>query len=569
MSTRNDEAPRPAAGGLATGKAMAGRGRAPTQEQDSVSRPGNGTNAQEDVAPPPGTDGTHPAAPASPAAAPPGPAPEARATRQRQIIRPLAPAGPQPPDGAANAPDDRRRRVIRRLADTPPSSPPADAPEARQRKVIRRLAPGDAEAPAPRVIRRLAREPGRDPGRPAGSVIRPLAPLPPNMPGSRDRQTGLVRPLLPLPPLPGDSPAERQERRGRRDARLAAILRPLEAAPAPSPAEIRPVDPLLRTLPLQELVEAPVDLVYCRRCETANRAAVMFCGACGTPLPAAARLYDTLTREYEDMQSAERPKAEIVPVLADGRRGPNWQAYGLSDRGLVRKNNEDTLLADPLPGGGWLLLVADGMGGAMGGEVASQHAAAIVRELIENRMALDPDPTTDHRPWLMQAIEQANLMLHRQADEDPNLHGMGTTTTAGVVQGLCLELGHVGDSRCYRLPASGPLEQLTTDHAIVAHLLRLGQITPQEALHHPLRNQLYRAVATAATIEVDATLHILAPTDKVLVCSDGLMLHVADDEIEPILRQSTTPQAACQALVELTLSRGAGDNISVIVLMAG
>jgi len=110
---------------------------------------------------------------------------------------------------------------------------------------------------------------------------------------------------------------------------------------------------------------------------------------------------------------------------------------------------------------------------------------------------------------------------------------------------------------------------LTVDHAIVAHLLRIGQITADEAEIHPLRNQLYRSVATAATIEVDTTLHILAPTDKLLFCSDGLPLHVSDAEIEGILRGAATPQAASRALVDLTLERGAGDNVSVIVLMAG
>jgi len=255
--------------------------------------------------------------------------------------------------------------------------------------------------------------------------------------------------------------------------------------------------------------------------------------------------------------------------MPDGRRGPNWQAYGLSDRGRARKNNEDTLLAEPVPGGGWLMIVADGMGGAEGGEVASRRTAAIVREVIMNRMSLDPDPATDHCPWLTQALEQANLVLHRQSEGDPQLHGMGTTATVGIVQGLCLELGHVGDSRCYRLTSRGRLDQLTADHAIAAQLLRLGQISPLEAEGHALRNRLYRAVATAPTVEVDTTLQILDPADRLLFCSDGLMLHVSDTEIASILGAAESPQEACRALVDLTLERGAGDNVSALVLMSG
>ncbi len=493
-----------------------------------------------------------PAGAESPPAMPPGD-PEAR---RRRVIQPLG--------DSAQSGEDRSRRVIRPLGET---TPPPAAPSPGKGGVIRRLEVPSGDAPPSRpAIRRLTAT--ADNGKTSGAVIRPLAPLPPGMPGGRDRKTGIIRALAPLPPLPGSTPEELAGRRSNREARLATILRPLNPLPPVAPLDPATLDPNLRTAPLPSLADV-VPWVICRRCETANRPDLMFCGTCGGTLPAAAGLYDTLTEEYETMQSAERPKATYIPLLATGRRGPNWQAYGLSDKGMVRANNEDSLVADPLPGGGWLLMVADGMGGAEAGEVASSQTAAIVRELIKNRMEIDSDPDTEHRPWLIQAIEQANSLLHQQAADNPQLHGMGTTATAGIVQGLCLELGHVGDSRCYRLPASSSLQQLTTDHAIVAHLIRLGQIAPDEAESHPLRNQLYRAVATASTIEVDATLHVLAPTDRLLFCSDGLTLHLTEADIEPILRAAADPQDACRRLVELTLQRGAGDNVSAIVLMAG
>jgi PPM family protein phosphatase len=491
------------------------------------------------------------------------------------------------PEGGADPPDPvaaaaaRRKRIIRPL-DAPPAAAQSAPPDDRLQRVLRPLAPPEPARDGEGANGATPHHPA-PPTRPAGGVIRPLA-APPAA-GSGAGKPAVIRPLAPLPPT-GAASAEARERREQRNARLAQILRPLEPQPtreaAPlsttthfaatpdTPPEMGPPDPLLRTMPLPTLEgDPPAEWIYCARCDTSARAALFFCPVCGAALPAAAGLYETLTREYEDMQSAERPKSELAPLLGDGRRGPNWQAHGLSNKGRVRRNNEDSLLADVLPGSGWLLIVADGMGGASAGEVASQQTTAILRELIENRIELDPDPATDHRPWLAQAIEQANSLLYRAQESNRQLRGMGTTATAGIVQGLCLELAHVGDSRCYRLPADGPLEQLTIDHAIVAHLIRLGQITAEEGRRHPLRNQLYRSVATAGTIEVDTTLHVLAPADKLLFCSDGLMLHVEDAEIEQVLRASATPQAACRRLVDLTLERGAADNVSVIVVMAG
>ena len=299
-----------------------------------MTTPGSGADAPDDPRSSPRSDTSRRPAPGPPANPPPAPAP--------------------PPSAA----DLRRQRVIRPLAPRPPEPPPAPAAAPPGRDVIAPVTVGPPAASRGGIIRRLERDP---PGaHQAGSVIRPLVPLPPSMPGSRDRKTGIIRPLLPLPPLPGSSPEELIERRQQRDERLNAILRRLEPLPAATaPAPTRTTDPL----PTLETATV-VKWVYCRKCESTNRHTLMFCLHCGAPLPASAGLYETLTREYEDMQSAERPKAEILPRMPSGQRGPNWQAYGMTDTGRVRKNNEDTLSATPLPGNGWLLLVADGMGGA-------------------------------------------------------------------------------------------------------------------------------------------------------------------------------------------------------------
>ena len=114
----------------------------------------------------------------------------------------------------------------------------------------------------------------------------------------------------------------------------------------------------------------------------------------------------------------------------------------------------------------------------------------LVRELVETRIALESSPQTDRRPWIAEAVEQANLLLYRHAEEDPALHGMGTTLVVAIVQGYVLELGNVGDSRAYMLHPNGKLEQLTVDHSIVAHLVRMGLVAPADADAHPLRSQL-------------------------------------------------------------------------------
>jgi protein phosphatase len=307
--------------------------------------------------------------------------------------------------------------------------------------------------------------------------------------------------------------------------------------------------------------------VACPQCQQVNRPGALYCVSCGTPLVAAAQITASLISERDQVRQVGRNKAEICPRLAPGDRGPNWQAFGLSSVGRVRVNNEDSVLVSPLRGGGWLLIVADGMGGAEAGEVASATSAMLVRELVEHHLAARPRPTTDHRSQLAQAVEAANAAIYGRARDHAEMHGMGCTLTVALVQGSCLELAHVGDSRAYHLSADRHFQQLTLDHTMVEHMVRQGYITPDEARQHPLRNQLYRAVGTDRTIEVDTYIHALEPTDRLLLCSDGLTLHCADEEIAGILASARTPETAARALVGRALDYGAEDNVSVAVLM--
>jgi protein phosphatase len=307
--------------------------------------------------------------------------------------------------------------------------------------------------------------------------------------------------------------------------------------------------------------------VPCPQCGHRNRQGALFCAGCGNPLVDSARIAASLLSERDRVRQAAGNKAAVCRPLPPGTRPPNWQAFGLSNVGRLRVNNEDSVLVSPLRGGGWLLIVADGMGGAEAGEIASATASVLVRELVEQHLAAYPRYTTDHRSHLARAVEAANTVVYARAQSQPDLRGMGCTFTVALVQGCCVELAHVGDSRAYRLTPDRNLQRLTLDHSMVEHMVRLGHLTPAEAHHHPLRNQLYRAVGTDPAVEVDTYIAALQPTDRLLLCSDGLTLHCAEDEIAGILAAARSPESAAKALITRTMDYGAEDNVTVAVLM--
>ena len=231
----------------------------------------------------------------------------------------------------------------------------------------------------------------------------------------------------------------------------------------------------------------------------------------------------------------------------------------LSDVGCVRKNNEDSkgVFASADPGRGHLFIVADGMGGAAAGEVASGIAVETVR-------ATYFDPGSGARPGdaLRRAIEAANASIHRRAVDDPKLGGMGTTCTAVAVVGRQVWFAHVGDTRAY-VAANGNLEQLTRDHSLAAELARSGGEggAPARA-----KNVLTRCLGVKPEVKVDVAEQAVAlPDDSVLVmCTDGLTNLVEDGEILHVVSMHL-PDGACKRLVTLAKERGGPDNITVIV----
>ena len=229
-------------------------------------------------------------------------------------------------------------------------------------------------------------------------------------------------------------------------------------------------------------------------------------------------------------------------------------AAGVTDVGRVRDGNEDDFLeqADRLG----LVAVADGMGGHRAGEVASATALEALRAAVA---AGQP---------LRKAIEGANDAVLEKSESDHELHGMGTTLTAGMLgTDGSLTVGHVGDSRAY-LIRDGELSQITEDHSLVEEMVRAGELTPEQAEVHPQRSIITRALGIDPVVDVDLYPIQLRAGDRVLLCSDGLTTMVRPEEIATILGRELDPKRAAQLLVDAANAAGGEDNVTALILEA-
>jgi protein phosphatase len=224
-----------------------------------------------------------------------------------------------------------------------------------------------------------------------------------------------------------------------------------------------------------------------------------------------------------------------------------------SDVGLMRSNNEDSGYA-----GTHLLVVADGMGGAAAGEVASSVAVAALARLD------DDDPGGDVLDALAQAVTRAEEQLAALVDAQPTLGGMGTTLTALLRSGSRLGLLHIGDSRAY-LMRGGELTIITHDHTLVQSLIDAGRLTQEEAQTHPQRSILTRTLDGAQPAQPDLSVRELEAGDRLLVCSDGLSGVVSQDTLAETLARHPDPQDAVDTLVSLALKGGGPDNVTCVV----
>ncbi len=224
---------------------------------------------------------------------------------------------------------------------------------------------------------------------------------------------------------------------------------------------------------------------------------------------------------------------------------------GATDTGRKRRRNEDSYVIAPP-----LFAVADGMGGAQAGEIASRLAAAALE---------DTDPgSLSGEDRVMSLIQEANRRVYERSNEDPNASGMGTTITVALVEDEGVTIGHVGDSRAYRY-REGSIEQITEDHSLVNELMKSGKLSPEEAETHPQRSVITRALGTDPDVDVDSFSVETQTGDVFLLCSDGLTTMVDDVDILGVLEKHHDDlDRATKSLVSAANRGGGEDNITVI-----
>ena len=230
------------------------------------------------------------------------------------------------------------------------------------------------------------------------------------------------------------------------------------------------------------------------------------------------------------------------------------QHAAATDPGRRRRRNEDAYVVQPP-----LFAVADGMGGAQAGEIASRIAASVLRD----------SGAEAGKDAVVALIQEANRRVYEAAASDEARAGMGTTMTAALIEGDTVRIGHVGDSRAYRV-RDGALEQLTDDHSLVAELVRSGRLSPEEADVHPQRSVITRVLGTDPEVDVDTFEVEAQPGDVFMICSDGLTSMVDDASILDVVeRNRSSLDRAARALVDAANKGGGEDNITVIVFELG
>jgi serine/threonine protein phosphatase PrpC len=239
------------------------------------------------------------------------------------------------------------------------------------------------------------------------------------------------------------------------------------------------------------------------------------------------------------------------------------EAAVVTDRGLSEKRplNEDSFLADEKRG---IFAVADGVGGAQAGEVASRTAMEVLDEAFRHQVN-----GSDIEDLMEIAIQRANASIHRMAQEHPKLSTMATTVVALHLDGHRATIGHVGDSRLYRLAPDGELHRETRDHSVVEEEVRAGRMTKEQAAHHPSRNVISRALGAEDGVEVDMNTLDVEDGTAFLLCSDGITRHIQDDEIRELLGSRMSLEEVCDEMKRRCYERGAEDNLTAVVIRVG
>jgi protein phosphatase len=239
------------------------------------------------------------------------------------------------------------------------------------------------------------------------------------------------------------------------------------------------------------------------------------------------------------------------------------KSSALSDRGLNERRplNEDSFLADADRS---IFAVADGVGGAEAGEVASQTAIEVLDEAFRHHTN-----GSDIEDLMELAIQRANASIHQMAQEHAKFSMMATTIVALHLDGNVATFGHVGDSRLYRLTPDGKLHRETEDHSVVEEEVRAGRMTAEQAANHPSKNVISRALGAEDSVEVDMKTIEVEEGTEFLLCTDGITRHVSDNELRQILILNDDLESTCAELKRRCYERGAEDNLTVVIVRAG
>ena len=239
---------------------------------------------------------------------------------------------------------------------------------------------------------------------------------------------------------------------------------------------------------------------------------------------------------------------------------------GKSDRGLLRRQNEDAFcIIGGVDGAPLLLVVADGMGGHLAGDIASQTAISVIRESI-NAKPMETDNPEAINKRLLELIQVANDMIFGKSRLEPGYYGMGTTLIIAAISDNLMSIAHVGDSCAYYM-RDGILSKITTDHTYVEELIRSGTLTREEAAYHPKRNVITKAVGFMGRVSADLYRVDLADGDRILLCTDGLNKMLTESEITDAILEYADPDEICGALISKSNNRGGLDNITVLVCL--
>lgn len=239
------------------------------------------------------------------------------------------------------------------------------------------------------------------------------------------------------------------------------------------------------------------------------------------------------------------------------------RAFAKTDIGKAREMNQDFIYVSEEINGMRLCILADGMGGYNGGEIASKLATNSAKYYIEGNFGAIVPTLENIENLIRKAMNYANEVVYEKSKENEELEQMGTTLEICIMYGNKVYIGHIGDSRIYRI-RNNIIRRITTDHSYVETLVKDGTITREEAFSHPKKNMLIKALGCAGEIEPDITAKGFLPGDKILMCSDGLTNMLKEDEIYNIVEENI--EEACNKLVEKANEQGGYDNISVIIV---